>query len=202
MHKNYLCDYVKFLLDKNKIAVKDDKTSMYLTDCIENIIFNVVSIAAIITHINNCKMVRKESITIVSKYLTNMCGGKVSSKMMKGGDGAIVMPSEFYGIDSNRYSTANAMTEVLKVDFNNSIARPQIGGGMKKATGKPIEEAIKKILDYYKLKASADITKKILKLIEKYIKCLMSQLTMIKGKVSTNVIKKMMKSSKFFDIFK
>jgi len=198
MYNNYLCDYVKFLLNKNKIDVKDDKTSSYLTDCIENIIFNVVSIAAIITHINNCKMVHKESIQIVSKYLSNMCGD--TSKMMKGGGGAIVMPSEFYGINSLRYSPDNAMTDILKVDFDNSIARPQIGGG--KGNVKPIEEAIKKILDYYKLKASNEITKKLLKLIENYIKCLMAHLAMIKGKVSITYIKKMMKSSKFFDIFK
>lgn len=200
--KNYLCEYVKFLLNENKIDFKDDKTTSYLTESIENIIFNVISIAAIITYINNAKTIEKESIQIVTKYLNKMCGD--STKITKGGGGSIVLPSEFYGVDSLRYSPTNAMSDVLKVDFNNMIARPQIGGGKKKVkiNNKPIETAIKSILEYYKLSASTVIMNKLLKLIETYIKCLISQIKMIKGKVSTSSIKKLMKSSKFFEIFK
>jgi len=200
--KNYLCEYVKFLLNENKIDIKDAKTTSYLTDSIENIIFNVVSIAAIITYINNSKTIEKESIQIITKYLTKMCGD--TTKITKGGGGSIVLPSEFYGVDSLRYSPANAMSDILKVDFDNMIARPQIGGGKKKVkcNNKPIEIAIKEIVDYYKLTVSTAIIKKILKLIENYIKCLISQVKMIKGKISTSSIKKLMKSSKFFEIFK
>jgi len=56
MDKNYLCDYVKYILDYNEIKVKDEKTYKYLTTCIENILFNIVSIAAVITFINNVKL--------------------------------------------------------------------------------------------------------------------------------------------------
>jgi len=153
MSNNYLCDYVKCLLEKNNIKVKDAKTCNYLTTCIENIIFNVVSIASVITFINNCKTVKKESISIVTKYLNSMCGSS-SYKTVKGGGGSIILPSEFYGIDSTRYSPMNNLhtTNTLDIDFTNGIARPQIGGGLKKSSSSSsnsIMKGVNDILDYY-----------------------------------------------------
>jgi len=202
MDNNYLYDYVKFLLDKNDIKLKDDKTCNHLTQCIENIIFNVVSIASIITFINNCKIINKESIKIIKKYLDNKCDKKANKKI--GGGGSIVLPSEFYGIDSLRYSATNGIqSDILRVDFAGSLLRPQIGGGKKsKLLNKPIVNAIQDILNYYKLKASKETINKILKLIEDYIKCLIETLKEKKGVISILTIKKMMKSNKLFDIFK
>lgn len=203
MSNNYLCDYVKCLLDKNNIKVKDSKTCNYLTTCIENIIFNVVSIASVITFINNCKTIKKESISIVTKYLNNMCGSP-SYKTIKGGGGSIVLPSEFYGIDSTRYSPMNNIhtTNSLQIDFNNGIARPQIGGGVKKTSSSAIMKGINDILDYYKLKASKEIKMKIVKLIECYIKCLMNKLKELNKTITCDLIDKTMKSDKVFDLFK
>ena len=45
MNNNYLSDYVKMAIIKNKINMKDEKAVAYLTEYFENIIFNVVSIA-------------------------------------------------------------------------------------------------------------------------------------------------------------
>jgi histone H3/H4 len=201
MIDKYLCDYVKFLLKKNQIIIKDDKTISYLTEYIENIIFNIVSIAAIITFINNSKIIQNESITLINKYLKSSCGNP--KKSMKGGN-SIVMPSEFYGYDSHRYSTINNQTDYLQVDLNSGILRPQIGGGGKKKTddNKPINKAIKEILKYYKLKISKDCCCKLLKLIEDYIKCLMSKLKEVKGNITKTCINKIIKSEKTFDIFK
>lgn len=205
MDKNYLCDYVKYILNKNEIKVKDEKTCKYLTSCIENIIFNVVSIASVITFINNCKTIKKESIDIITKYLNNMCG-KPQYSIMKGGGGSIVMPSEFYGVDSMRYSGTNNLhtIDTLQIDFNNGIARPQIGGGSKirKSSTKPIMIGINDIINYYRLKTTKEIKMKILKLIEKYIKCLISKLKEENKIITCDIIDKNIKSNKLFDIFK
>ena len=205
MDKNYLCDYVKYILDYNEIKVKDEKTYKYLTTCIENILFNIVSIAAVITFINNCKTIKKESIDIVTKYLNNMCGKPLYSSM-KGGGGSIVMPSEFYGINSMRYAETNNLhaTDTLQIDFNNGTARPQIGGGnkIKKSSTKPILVGINDILNYYKLKATKEIKTKMLKLIEKYIKCLITKLKEVNKIITCDIIDKNIKSTKLFDIFK
>lgn len=205
MINNYIYDYIKNLLDKNNIVIANDKTCKYLTDCIENIIFNVVSIAAIITFINNCKTIHKQSIEIIRKYLNNMCGS--TSKILKGGGGSIVLPSEFYGVNSNRYSISNGIqTDILNVDFNNGLLRPQIGGGKSKSNSNKslnvIYNAICEILEYYKLKASKETKNKITKLIEKYISCLIMKLKEEDKKISLSIIKKILKSNKLFDIFK
>lgn len=197
MNNNYLTEYVKSSINKNGINVKDDKTINYLTEYFENIIFNVVSIASIITYINNCKTINSKSIEIVKKYLDSMCG---VASVKKGG--CAILPSEYFGVDSTRYSPANGIhTDVLQVDFNNGIARPQIGGGSSQKKIQPIPANIKNILNYYKLKASKDIIAKLTKLIEGYIKCLMQQLKLQNKKISCITIKKIIKSNKLFDIF-
>jgi len=208
MSNNYLCNYVKCLLEKNNIKVKDAKTCNYLTTSIENIIFNVVSIASVITFINNCKIIKKESVSIVSKYLNSMCGSS-SYKKMKGGGGAIVLPSEFYGIDSTRYSSMNNVhaTNSLDIDFTNGIARPQIGGGVKHNSSSSsslnsIMKGVNDILDYYKLKATKEVKMKIVKLIECYIKCLMNKLKELDKTITCSLVDKVMKSDKVFELFK
>ena len=203
MESNYLCEYVKYLLEINKIKIKDVKTIYHLTSCIENVIFNVVSIASVITFINNSKCIKKESIDIITKYLKNSCGNP-KSDIIKGGGGAIVMPSEFYGISSMRYSPTNNIHNIdkLHIDFNTDIARPQIGGGVKKSKTKPIIKAINDILSYYKLKSSNEIKSKILKLIESYIKCLIIKLKKINKTVTIDIINNSMKSDKMFELFK
>jgi len=200
MKNNYLHDYVKLFTIKNEVGMKDDKSIIFLTEYIENIIFNVVSIASIITFINNAKNINEKSIVIVKKYLDNMCG---SVNSMKGGN--VVMPIEFYGINSCNYSATNGIhTDVLAIDFGSGMARPQIGGGsssLKKKSIKPIQLCIKDILIYYKLKASKEVINKITIMIEGYIKCLIQKLKLHKGKVSSITIKKIIKSNKIFDIF-
>lgn len=197
MNNNYLNEYVKSSVNKNGIIVKDQKTIDYLTEYFENIIFNVVSIASIITYINNCKTINTKSIAIVKKYLHDMCG---QANIKKGG--SVILPSEYFGVDSTRYLATNGIqNDVLQVDFTNGIARPQIGGGSSRKKVHPIPANIKNILDYYKLKASKDIINKLTKLIETYIKCLMEQLKLQNKKVSCITIKKIIKSNKMFDIF-
>lgn len=197
MNNNYLTEYVQSSINKNGISVKDDKTVLYLAEYFENIIFNVVSIASIITYINNCKTINSKSIEIVKKYLDSMCG---ETPIKKGG--SVLLPSEYFGVDSTRYLPTNGIhNDVLQLDFTNGIARPQIGGGSSQKKIQPIPANIKIILDYYKLKASKEIIVKITKLIESYIKCLMHQLKLHDKKISCITIKKIIKSNKTFDIF-
>jgi hypothetical protein len=136
-----------------------------------------------------------------------MCGSS-SYKKMKGGDGAIVLPSEFYGIDSTRYSPMNNLhtTNTLDIDFTNGIARPQIGGGFKKKSSSSslnlIMKGVNDILDYYKLKATKEVKMKIVKLIECYIKCLMNKLKELDKTITCSLVDKVMKSDKVFELFK
>ena len=164
-------NYVSYLISSTGgLQFKDKNAHKCISEYIENIIFNITSISAIIAFINHSKIITKENIKIVYSYIKETCDSKY---LIKGGDGAIVLPAEFYGYDSGNYSTTNNTTDVLNIDFANGILRPQIGGSKIE---NPIPKEISKILSNYKLKISSELCKKLSKVIEMYIICLIQKL--------------------------
>ena len=116
---------IKDIIAKYKLQVAKDKTKEIhelLCKYMETLVFNIVSIASVITMINNSDTIKKHTIKLVKSYINIECNDKI-----KGGNN--VMPSEFYGYDSGRYSENNAIGAILNVDFTSGILRPQIGGG-------------------------------------------------------------------------
>jgi hypothetical protein len=193
---NKLIPYTNNLIKKYDLSIKNN-VDKCLCSYIEAIIFNIITIASIITFINNCKSINKETLYILKEYIYIAC----SPTSMKGGGGATVMPSEFYGINSNNYSPTNNQMDLLTIDFNSTSIRPQIGGGRN--DNKPVVDIIKKFLKYFNLKASSAIMKEILDIINNYIDCLMTKLKKINGnKLTPMMIKKVIKSNKIFNIFK
>jgi len=190
-------NYVSHLISSTGgLRFKDKSANKCICEYIENIIFNITSISAIIAFINHSKVITKENIKIVYSYIKETCGSK---KLIKGGDGAIVLPAEFYGYDSGNYSVSNNTVDVLNIDFANGILRPQIGGGKFE---NPLPNEISKILSNYKLKISSDICKKFSKIIEIYIICLIQKLRKKNKMISSGEIKKTIMSNKLFNIFK
>lgn len=181
-------NYISQLID-----IKDKKANKCLCDYVENIIFNITSIAAIIAFINNSKSVNKRNIELVSSYIKTACGKII------GGNGATVLPSEFYGIDSSRYLPTNNNIDILNIDFTSGLLRPQIGGAKIK---NPIPDAIEEVLSNYKLTISIDNCKKLTKIIENYLHCLINKIKNNKKQITTASIKKLVTSNKTFNIFK
>jgi len=139
-----------------------NKVEKILIEFIKNLIFNVISIASIITFINNDSQIKKQTLKILIKYINDKC------RAIKGGMN--IMPSEFYGINSGRYDAANYTGDMLYLNPSQGLIRPQIGGGGKTPddkTNKYIIDEIKEILKYYKLKVSSEIMKELLKIIKK-----------------------------------
>lgn len=192
---NNLEKYVNNLINEYDLNIKSKAAIKCLCECIENIVFNVVSIASIIAFINNSKTITKENITILQSYLNKSC----FPKQMKGGN-SIVMPQEFYGSSSGRYLPTNNQTDLLPIDFNSGIARGQIGGGRKNSS--PFIKVIKDFIIHYKIKASSVIIKEMVIMIEIYIKCLMMKLKKCKGDIKPPMIKALIEKNKMFKIFK
>jgi hypothetical protein len=192
---------IKDVIAKYKLQIAKDKTKdihELLCKYMETLIFNIVSIASIITMINNCSTIKKQTIKLVKSYINDNCSN--NTKMTGGMN---ILPSEFYGIDSGRYSEANATGDILAVDFTSGILRPQIGGGGQNSVdNKNILKKINEILNYYKLKASDSIVNDLLKLITIYTNCFFKQLKGTKVIITTAVINKIIKSNKTLDIFK
>jgi hypothetical protein len=195
MNNPNLTIYVENLISNYDLNIKTKASVKCLSECIQNIVFNIVSIASIIAFINNSKTITKENIAILHSYLNKACS---PSKMMKGGN-SIVMPQEFYGSSSGRYLPTNNQTDLLSIDFTSGIARGQIGGGKEKS---PFTNVIKDFLIHYKLKASSVIIKEMVTMIDIYIKCLMMKLKKCKGQIKPPMIKSIIEKNKMFKIFK
>lgn len=193
MNNSNLTIYVQKLISEYGLNIKSKTSIKCLCDCIENIVFNLVSISAIIAFINNSKTITKENIQILHSYLNKVC-----SPVMKGGN-SIVMPQEFYGINSGRYLPTNNQNDLLNIDFSSGVMRQQIGGG--KSTS-PFVKVIKDFLINYKLKAGKGIINEIVVMIENYIKCLMMKLKKYKEVIKPPMIKSIIEKNKMFKIFK
>jgi len=193
MNNSNLTIYVQKLISDYGLNIKTKTSVKCLSECIQNIVFNIVSVSAIIAFINNSKTITNENIQILHSYLNKIC-----SPTMKGGN-SIVMPMEFYGNNSGRYLPTNNQNDLLNIDFSTGIMRQQIGGG--KSTS-PFIKVIKDFLIHYKLKAGKGIINEIVVMIENYIKCLMMKLKNYKEPIKPAMIKSVIEKNKMFKIFK
>jgi len=189
---NYITSAIShFNINKDK-----DKIIHTLSNYIDTLIFNIVSIASIITMLNNSKSINMNAVQLVKKYIADNCNKKI-----KGGTS---LPSEYFGYNSGVYNENNNTQDILNVDFNSNILRPQIGGGAgKKMDNEWIIKKIKDLLKYYNLKASNKIINSLVLIICANINCLLSKLDDNKNKVLTvTTINKIIKLNKNLDIFK
>jgi len=193
MNNSNLTIYIEKLVSEYDLNIKSKASINCLSECIQNIVFNIVSVSSIIAFINNSKTITKENIQILYSYLNKVCKPEI-----KGGN-SIVMPQEFYGINSGRYLPTNNQTDLLKIDFANGIARAQIGGGKYVS---PFIKVIKDFLIHYKLKAGKPIINEMVLMIENYIKCLMMKLKKYKEVIKPPMIKSVIEKNKMFKIFK
>lgn len=193
MNNSNLTIYVQKLISDYGLNIKSKISINCLCECIQNIVFNIVSISSIIAFINNSKTITKDNIQMLHSYLNKVCNPKI-----KGGN-SIVMPQEFYGNNSGRYLPTNNQNDLLNIDFSSGIMRQQIGGG--KSTS-PFVKVIKDFLIHYKLKAGKGIIDEIVLMIENYIKCLMMKLKKYKEVIKPPMIKSVIEKNKMFKIFK
>ena len=193
MNNSNLTIYVQKLISENGLNIKTKTSMKCLSECIQNIVFNIVSISAIIAFINNSKTITNENIQILHSYINKVC-----NPMMKGGN-SIVMPMEFYGFNSGRFLPTNNQSDLLNIDFSSGIMRKQIGGG--KSTS-PFIKVIKDFLIHYKLKAGKQIINEMVLMIENHIKCLMMKLKKYKEVIKPTMIKSIIEKNKMFKVFK
>jgi histone H3/H4 len=192
MNNPNLTIYIEKIINDYNLNIKTKASVKCLSECIQNIVFNIISISSIIAFINNSKTITKENIQILNTYLNKIC----KNPIVKGGN-SIVMPQEFYGTNSGRYLPTNNQNDLLNINFSSGIMRPQIGGGIS-----PFTKVIKDFLIHYKLKAGKAIIDELVIMIENYIKCLIMKLKKIKTDIKPVMIKSIIEKNKMFKIFK
>lgn len=197
---NYL-SIVKAILNKYNIVIDTSKKSyIYKLLCkyIDILVFNVVTIIAIITMINNSNNIHKEALKLLKSYINQTC----HKSKISGGS----LPSEYFGIDSGRYNENNFTGNIMDINFESGILRPQLGGGgssISKVDTKTLADNIKAIVKYYNLKVSNEIVVELINIINDNIECLFNQLKNINASMlNPSIIKKMIKSNKHLEIFK
>lgn len=196
--------FVENILKDNNIIIStksNKKKIIHDISCyIDTLVFNIVSIGCIVAHLNNSNKIKKENINIIKNYIQENCNFKYHSK------GGGIMPSEFYGLNSNRYHAENLGHDILKIDWTNGIARPEIGisggGSIKNKKSNIIKEYIKKILLYYKITASNEILNLLLNIFEFHLKCLLNNLKNCKSEITNKCVHNIVNKNNILKILK
>jgi hypothetical protein len=192
-------NYITATINKHNLNIGKNKNQVIdlIANHIEILIFNIISIASIITMLNNSTIITSNAINHVKNYIHNNYSNKLT--------GGTSLPSEYFGYNSGIYNDTNNLVDVLNVDFASGILRNQIGGGggKKNISNEWINNKINKLLKYYNLSASKTIINSLINIIMVNINNFFKQIKDEKLKVITiNSIKKMIKSNKNMDIFK
>jgi len=188
-------NYLKSVISKYGLTVKTEKDYGCMCEYLETLIFNIVSIASLITLINNSKIIEKDALKLVHSYINDKC----EKVILKGGT---ALPSEYYGSISNSYNTTNNQADILNIDYANGILRPQIGGGGKSTTSNHswIKTKINKLLQHYNLTIKEKEMNYLINIIYDNVNCLFFQIPK-KQVITKAFLKKMINSNKSLDIY-
>ena len=192
-------NYLKTVINRYGLVVKSDEVVKCMCEYLETLIFNTVSIASLITLINNSKVIEKDALTLVHSYINTKCE-KVAIK------GGTSLPSEFFGVDSHLYNSTNNQSDILNVDFVNGILRPQIGGGGRAKTSNMktnhdwIKAKITTLIQHYNLTIGEKEMNYLINIIYDNVNCLFFQMPK-KQVITKSYLNKFIKSNKSLDIF-
>ena len=153
--------------EKDIKPVDERKILLLLSEYIDRLIFNIGALSSLLCLKIGIKRVLKEHSNFLMHYLNKYCKTKSKSKSkpsrknsnsMKGG---AFNTAQFFGVDeSNRYKVQNEGVDLLKIDFDNNIARPEIGlmtGGQKcNKLNKIVKKKMKSVFAHFGVKIDND----------------------------------------------
>lgn len=155
---------------------------------IDSLIFNTVSLFCLIAIINNSTKITDQTITAAHKLTSMKCIPGTQS-------GGRLGCATYLGMAEPMYSDRNPSNDILTVDFNGGVARPQIGGGVTEMD-KLIAKYITKIMAYHKVTASTNIKQHISKIVNDRINCFYSSVLSHKGSLTINAVERIIKKNK------
>jgi|688.fasta_scaffold02813_22 hypothetical protein len=153
--------------EKDIKPVDERKILLLFSEYIDRLIFNIGALSSLLCLKIGIKRVLKEHSNFLMHYLNKYCKTKTksatkpsrkNSNSMKGG---AFNTAQFFGVDeSNRYKVQNEGTDLLKIDFDNNIARPEIGlmtGGQKcNKLNKIVKKKMKSVFAHFGVKIDND----------------------------------------------
>lgn len=149
-----------------------DKTKIinFLIKYIDALIFNIVAICCVISFNMGIKKLTETHIMYMKKHLDTRLNITKSKKM----SGGAFNTAAFYGIKEPQYSAGNSTADILNVDFNGGIARPEIptligGGNVCSKLNKIVLKKIKDVFDFFKVSVKKDVRMTINNIFNNYI---------------------------------
>lgn len=157
--------------EKDIKPVDERKILLLLSKYIDRLIFNIGALSSLLCLKIGIKRVLKKHSNFLMHYLNKYCKTKSksvikskskpsqkNSNSMKGG---AFNTAQFFGVDeSNRYKVQNEGVDLLKIDFDNNIARPEIGlmtGGQKcNKLNKIVKKKMKSVFAHFGVKIDND----------------------------------------------
>ncbi len=198
----------KELLKTHKIHVSDnhiDDVIILISKYIELLIFNIVAVVSIICLKIGIKKILSEHILNMSKYIEMRC---LSSKSKKKGarmSGGVFNTAGFFGVNEPRYSVNNDTSDLLKINFEENIARNAIlmSGGRGSSIesnciklDKIILKKIRNIFKFFNVKYDKDVPEQIKLKFHMFIENLFQNIKNIKGEITSRKVKLLIDKSK------
>jgi hypothetical protein len=120
-----ICSQELLKIIKSEKKVKEEqKIKSLLSEYIERLIFNITALASLLCLKIGIKKIMNEHVKFILHYIDKYCKTKQKNKM-KGG---AFNTAQFFGVDeTHRYKIENEGTDIMNIDFNNNIARPELG---------------------------------------------------------------------------
>lgn len=212
MDNNKLELFIKGLLTSNKITISKKCDEKYvLTQMmiyLDALIFNIISIACIISIINNTKSINKESLPIIRSYIEDKCQFKYRNTKKSGGT---FNTAAFYGAVEPMYSENNKGSDILGINWSEGLIRPAIGdNSTQKGGGKRINNMsfryikmhVNNVLNYHKISASKHILNELIMLIDYHIKCLIANIKQCDKELTLKCLNKIINRNKILSPLK
>lgn len=168
------------LLKKHNIKCQkneEEKIIRSLAQYMEYLIFNMVSVVCMICSVINIRRLQHEHMQYMEKEINKRCTIVKPQKRI-GMKGGVFNTAAFYGVHEPQYTEANKMSDIMNVDWQKNIARPQLNIAFGSQSGgasdcskvdKLILKKIYSVFKYYKVSAKKNVRMRFVAMFNRYV---------------------------------
>lgn len=145
-----------------------------LQNAIKAMIFNVTSLACIVTLLNGRKTVEVEDLDGVRRYLSQHCAPMKRTVHQQRTTSGGSFPSDYFGFIHPAYDGTKD-TGFVSINFADGVAREALGPTIAGGAMTPkvaIYDLIKSVCDHHKLSISRDAIIQLIKIMDVHMACL------------------------------
>jgi hypothetical protein len=189
-----ICSQELLKIIKSEKKVKEEqKIKSLLSEYIERLIFNITALASLLCLKIGIKKIMDEHVKFILHYIDKYCKTKQKNKM-KGG---AFNTAQFFGVDeTHRYKIENEGTDIMNIDFNNNIARPELGlmSGGKVVCNKLnriIKMKVRQVFKYFNVKINSSSLDVIMRKFNDVLNDVTDKIKKSRGDtINYNIVKK------------